>query len=221
MTAPAGLPAALAAFQAEMPTVHKGQKANVGTYSYTYADLADVTAAAMPLLTKHGLSFSTCPRQNTTGGYELAGILLHTSGERLEGALPIQGGNAQALGSAITYMRRYLLGCMTGIVTDDDDDGHRAQHRTPAPAQQAPPPPPEDPWAEPGAPMRTNTRGRLFALFAQKGITEQAEQLAGANHILGMAYTSRSQFTEADAKQLIEALKKRPDVETPLPEEPS
>jgi hypothetical protein len=27
------------------------------------------------------------------------------------------------VGSALTYARRYLLGCMTGIVTDDDDDG--------------------------------------------------------------------------------------------------
>lgn len=118
---------ALAAFQAEMPTVTKTKTAKVptnsgGSYSYTYADLADVTAAAMPLLAKHGLSFVTLPGPNG-----LAGLLLHTSGQRLRAVLPITGVTPQQVGSSLTYMRRYLLGCMTGIVTDDDDDGRVAE----------------------------------------------------------------------------------------------
>lgn len=203
---------ALAAFQAEMPVVHKGNRADVptksgGKYSYTYADLSDVSAAAMPILTKHGLSFSTCPRQ-TERGYELAGLLLHTSGERLEGALPVAGNNPQELGSSLTYMRRYLLGCMTGIVTDDDDDAQSVQ-----PARAA-----KKTAAKPAAdgPIKAATRGRLFALFTQKGIAE-GEQLAGANHILGKAYESRSEFTEADARLLIERLEQRPDAPTGAP----
>jgi hypothetical protein len=123
--------AALIAFQAEMPVVGKNQTATVpmkqgGSYSYTYADLADVTAAATPLLTRHGLAFSCCPRA-TERGYELVGVLLHVSGTRIEGALPLHGNTAQDIGSSLTYMRRYLLGCMTGIVTDNDDDGQASQ----------------------------------------------------------------------------------------------
>jgi hypothetical protein len=123
--------AALIAFQAEMPVVGKNQTATVpmkqgGSYSYTYADLADVTAAATPLLTRHGLAFSCCPRA-TERGYELVGVLLHVSGTRIEGALPLHGNTAQDIGSSLTYMRRYLLGCMTGIVTDNDDDGQLSQ----------------------------------------------------------------------------------------------
>lgn len=105
--------------------------------SYTYADLGDVTAAAMPLLTAHGLAFSCCPRATDKGGYELVGVLTHSAGYAMEGALPLFGNNSQQIGGAITYARRYLLGCMTGIVTDEDDDGASSSgERT----QAAPPP---------------------------------------------------------------------------------
>ena len=119
-----------------MPTVPKTHEADTGTYRYRYADLADVTSAAMPLLTAQGLSFSTCPRY-TEHGYELVGVLLHESGESMEGALPIHGSSAQQLGFAITYARRYLFGCMTGVVTDDDDDGRAASRPPREPRQRA------------------------------------------------------------------------------------
>jgi hypothetical protein len=126
----AKIAAALAGFQAEMPTVTKGKTAKVptkdgGSYSYTYADLADVTAAAMPILTRHGLAFTACPR-HTEHGYELVGRLLHDSGEALDGSLPLHGSTAQQIGSSLTYNRRYLFGCMTGLITDDDNDGAHA-----------------------------------------------------------------------------------------------
>ncbi len=128
------LAAALAAFQAELPVVGKGQTATIPGkdgrtgYSYRYADLADVSSQAMPILAKHGLSFTSRPRRIEGGReYELVGILRHASGESDEGALPLNGRSAQELGSSITYARRYLLGAMTGLVTDEDDDGARAQ----------------------------------------------------------------------------------------------
>lgn len=127
-----GLAAALVAFQAQMPKVAKNKTANVpmkggGSYRYTYADLPDVSDAAMPALTAHGLSFTCSPARCEDGTYELRGILRHVSGESDTGALPLMGRAMQELGSAITYGRRYLLGCMTGIITDDDDDGSIAQ----------------------------------------------------------------------------------------------
>lgn len=126
------LETALVAFQADMPSVHKGQRATIpgkdgrSGYSYRYADLADVAAVAHPLLTKHGLSFTTQPRYVDGAGFVLVGVLRHQGGQRDEGMLPIMGRDAQAIGSSITYARRYLLGCMTGIVTDDDEDGAAA-----------------------------------------------------------------------------------------------
>lgn len=119
------LATALVAFQKELPKVGKDKTAKMGTYSYSYADLASLTHTVLPLLTKHGLSFTAQPRQ-TESGYELAGVLMHEAGDFIEGALPIYGRQPQEIGSAITYARRYLLGCLTGVVTEDDDDGKAA-----------------------------------------------------------------------------------------------
>jgi hypothetical protein len=141
---------ALHLFQAELPRVHKGNRAVVptksgGQYTYTYADLTDVTAAAIPRLHEFGLTFTSRPRLTPSGGYELVGVLRHVSGEYDEGAMPLFGREMQELGGSLTYARRYLLGCMTGIVTDDDEDGAftaspgRTVQEDRPPAAQAPP----------------------------------------------------------------------------------
>lgn len=128
------LNAALATVQSTLPTVAKTKTANIpgknggNGYSYTYADLADITDAILPLLSANGIAWVCLPRA-TANGYELVGTLRHVSGQCVEGALPLWGRQAQELGSSITYARRYLLGCMTGVVTEDDDDGARAAAR--------------------------------------------------------------------------------------------
>lgn len=126
------LAGALVAFQTEMPKVGKNQTATIpgkdgrSGYSYKYADLSDVTNAAGPVMAKHGLAF-TCLPQAGANGYELRGRVVHRSGEFIEGALPIAGRQAQEIGSSLTYLRRYLMGCLLGIVTDEDEDGAIAQ----------------------------------------------------------------------------------------------
>lgn len=127
---------ALAAFQKELPKVGKDKTANIGTYSYKYTDLGTLTHTVIPLLNKHGLTFITAGHQ-TENGYELRGILLHVSGESIEGALPIFGRQPQEIGSSISYNRRYLLSAMTGVVTEDDDDGKAAVKATRTKAEPA------------------------------------------------------------------------------------
>lgn len=197
---------ALAAFQAEMPTVPKSHTATVksdkGSYSYTYAGLADVSEAAMPLLAKHGLSFSTLP-----SGQALVGMLLHESGESLTASLPINGATPQQIGSSLTYMRRYLLGCMTGVVTDDDDDGQLAEQAKPrkrasAPAQRQAPPPPDDD----GNGISKAQLGKIGALMGELGITERAEALGYVKGCIGRDVESRNDLTKAEASKVIESL---------------
>lgn len=120
---------ALAAFQKEMPTVAKDKTANMGTYSYKYADLASLKHQVTPLLVKHGLAFNLSSRRTETG-YEAVGQLLHTSGEMMEASLPIFG-RLQEMGGALTYAHRYLYGMLTGVTTEDDDDGKRAAKAEP------------------------------------------------------------------------------------------
>lgn len=205
----AALAAALAAFQADMPTIPKGQKARVptktgGSYEYTYAGLPAVSEVVMPLLSKHGLSFSVCPRV-TDAHAEVVGILLHKDGGRLEASLPMNGRTPQEIGSALTYARRYLLGCMTGVVTDDDDDGSLAEaaKRTVAAPK----------------PMTPKTRGELFALFDQKGITEE-QQRKGLGRYMGLdgPVGSRSEATEVAAREFIKWLRGQPDVLAATPD---
>lgn len=121
---------ALLAFQAEMPKVGKDKTADTGKYKYKYADLAAVSDAALPLLLKHQLLFTCKGRRTEDGAYELVGTLRHApSGESEESALPLFGRTAQEIGGSITYDRRYLLGIMTGIVTDEDTDAVRGSNQ--------------------------------------------------------------------------------------------
>lgn len=146
----ASLAEALAAFQAEIPTVRKGNTADVksdrGSYSYSYADLSDITEKAMPLLGKHGLSFTAKPTFVADLGFVLVYELRHDSGDFDGGTYPLPNPStpAQQMGSAITYARRYTLCSVTGIAPggDDDDAGaiQQLQYGPPQPRQQQQPP---------------------------------------------------------------------------------
>lgn len=129
---PSPLAAALAVVQEQLPRIAKTETGKVEKdgrllYQYSYADLAGVSAAILPLLGANGLSFTAWP---TLRGerFVLAYTLLHRDGERLDGEYPLKGGTAQAIGSEITYARRYCLCAVTGVAPDaDDDDAAAAQ----------------------------------------------------------------------------------------------
>jgi hypothetical protein len=135
------LAAALAAFQAELPTLIKDEKAKVKgetrdgrSYdrSYGYADLAQVVETVLPVLGKHGLSV-TSKNVFTAEGYMLKVTLLHESGESDTGDWPLPNPGApkvgpQDIGSAMTYGRRYLTLALSGCYPGgEDDDGAKAQ----------------------------------------------------------------------------------------------
>lgn len=139
---PQSLVGALAQIQATMPVVRKGETAEVptksgGKYSYTYADLADVARAVYPILGEVGLAFIAMPTFRDDGKYVLVGELAHDSGDSRTGEFMLPDrGTAQEVGSAISYGRRYLLGCLTGIVTGDQDDDGAAASKRPMREQQ-------------------------------------------------------------------------------------
>lgn len=88
-----------------------------------YADLANVWDACRKPLTDNGLSVTqTFVTKDTT--VLLVTTLRHIKGGTVVSELPViskDPSNPQALGSAITYMRRYALAAMIGVVADDDD----------------------------------------------------------------------------------------------------
>lgn len=205
---------ALAAFQGEMPVVHKSNTATVptkagGQYTYRYADLADVMGAVAPLLSKHGLAFVTLPGTDDNGGGTLTGRLMHASGDELTATLPISGSTPQALGSSLTYMRRYLLGCMTGVATDEDEDGQIAAQTQPEP-QQRPQRPQRRPEPEPAPPLSDGSRDWIYSMLQERGITSATEQLNGMSKVIKRRLQSWEDLTEPDADPIILALNKVP-----------
>jgi hypothetical protein len=132
---------ALSQLQGELPQIKKTKTAKIkyqnkdtgewSSHEYSYADLGDVVEDVGPLLAKHGLAFHCGPSVNPADRREmlLHWALLHESGEEKTGEWPLGPVNQkpQALGSAITYGRRYCFTAATNIVLEDDDDGQRAQ----------------------------------------------------------------------------------------------
>ncbi len=122
---------ALSGAQAAMKPPKKAKTAKLGTYSYHYADLADVIEAAREPLSKNGLACVQSMLQRD-GHIVLRSVLMHESGEWIASEYPIAAyAKPQEQGSAITYGRRYTLTALLGIAAEDDDDGAAAQEAQP------------------------------------------------------------------------------------------
>lgn len=87
-----------------------------------YADLASVVDAAREPLANNGLAVVQGVA-TTEKGVRVSTLLMHASGQWIKSELdvPAMKLDAQGLGSATTYGRRYGLSAMVGIAPDDDD----------------------------------------------------------------------------------------------------
>lgn len=125
----AKLAAALCKAQAAMEGAKKDSENP--HFKNAYADLASVWDAVRKPLTDSGLSVVQFPRTNGNG-VEIETTLLHVSGEFMCDVLwvPCSKNDAQGLGSAITYGRRYALMAVAGIApVDDDGNAAVASHK--------------------------------------------------------------------------------------------
>ena len=118
------LAAALSKAQAQMQTAKKG--AENPHFRSKYADLASVWEACRAALTAHGLSVLQSPRMTfngTTGLVEVETRLMHSSGQWMADTItvPVSKLDAQGVGSAVTYARRYALAAFVSVAPDDDD----------------------------------------------------------------------------------------------------
>jgi hypothetical protein len=94
-----------------------------------YADLPTIRDATIPILAKHGLSVTQFTRVREGQTLVLVTRLSHSGGGFIEGEypLPYQVDKPQAMGSAMTYARRYGLAAMCGIAAEEDDDANAAE----------------------------------------------------------------------------------------------
>ena len=160
------LPAAFVAAQSAFERAKKDK--DNPFFKSVYAELASVLDACTAALTKNGFAIIQ-PVVAVNGEAYLLTRLIHKSGEWLQSSVPLttldsikntvadtpapsaglgvgdegkkkKSPGVQALGSEITYMRRYCLSSLLGIAADDDDDGNAAiavqqQHQKSAPAK--------------------------------------------------------------------------------------
>lgn len=119
---------ALVKFNSEVNKIAKD--ADNPFFKNNYATLDTIIDEIRPILSKHGLSIMQIPSgdgQNVT----LKTLLLHESGEWLESdeltMKPVKN-DPQAVGSCITYARRYSLAAFLSLNTGEDDDGNDATY---------------------------------------------------------------------------------------------
>ena len=94
-----------------------------------YADLGSVVRAIKDPFADNGLSYTQFPICDGESAGVIT-VLMHKSGEwmRSSYSIPLVKRDAQAVGSCITYARRYALQAIAGIPADDDD-GNQASER--------------------------------------------------------------------------------------------
>ena len=121
------LATALAAAQAEMKNATLN-KVNPH-FKSKYADLAMIRDTVTPALAKNGIAVvqGTDTEENTIVVFTR---LIHKSGQWIESRFPIPYDKPQAMGSGITYGRRYTLAAVTNIAAEEDDDGNAANEKT-------------------------------------------------------------------------------------------
>lgn len=87
-----------------------------------YADLSSIWDACRAPLSKNGIAVIQSPA-TSDGQVSITTLLAHSSGQWIKDSVavtPVKA-DAQGIGSAVTYLRRYSLAAMVGVAPEDDD----------------------------------------------------------------------------------------------------
>lgn len=171
---------ALAAVQGLLTPAVK--ETNNPFYDKKYANLESVWQSCRQLLADNGLTVMQSGIENSERNFDrmvpkfneksktlidtlvicevvtLETLISHSSGQWKRGLMgcTIVDSNPQKVGGAVTYLRRYGLAAMLGIVTDDDD-GEAAMGRSGSAKSKAKTPAPRRQAAAPAAKTATST----------------------------------------------------------------
>lgn len=186
------LSAAIAALQSDIESPKMTKTAKVEStrrsYSYKYAGLDGVMSAAKPVLNKAGISVMHF--NWAYGQFMWVVCRIQLGDEFAHSAWPVSSNwsaaQQQAIGSAMTYGRRYTVLGLLAIVAEEDDDGAGAQGDEPErPRQQqrppeqksAPdlPPPPPPPSEQPAA--KRSTRQKLSPAELNEAVEKARDEI--------------------------------------------
>lgn len=124
---------AFSKFQKDKPQLIRdsrvsGSLKDGGTLEYQFASLPYIQKNIDPVLSKHGLSYYWSQEKKDDFlcvTCHLRHILGHEITDTLQAPADDSGkkNKVQAIGSTVSYLRRYTLSNITGVSADQDDDG--------------------------------------------------------------------------------------------------
>lgn len=121
--------AAMARMQIELPSIAERGK---GHGNITFAKMEDINDVVKPIMKEHGFAVSF--RVDHEGSMiKITGVLMHQGGHREETSMVLPSDTSgsknavQAVGSSVSYGKRYVMSALLNITTrGEDDDGHAA-----------------------------------------------------------------------------------------------
>lgn len=190
-------PLAKALVAAQMATEAVKKASTNPAFKAKYADLSVVVEAVVPALNKSGVSVLQFPAFNGEL-VSVATTLLHETGSSVTATLHLRPSklDAQGVGSAITYARRYSLMAMTGAAPEDDDGAAASGPREPAPHREPP---------KPAAPTLAERANRLESAMRAKAGDPDAVQKV---YDLGAGLCAELDAKDPDRLAELEALLK-------------
>ena len=131
------------AFLKAQKALKKAQKDGTNPHFHSkFPTFESVWDACMPSFHENDLMVVQRP-EGSANGVTVHTMVLHVSGEFMEDALNMpcaKPNDPQAVGSALTYGRRYGLEAMAGIVREDDDAEAATNHTEVRATKPQPPP---------------------------------------------------------------------------------
>lgn len=122
--------AAVVALQSEINNPKKSKQG----HGYKYAELAQIIELSRDPLATNGLAVAQYCTAIDGQSY-LVTQMIHSSGQWLRGYYPLEKAgmravnDAQQMGAAMTYARRYNLAAMLGVAQEDDDAASLSNQR--------------------------------------------------------------------------------------------
>jgi len=182
---------ALHAFQSNLPEVKldatvKVQTKAGGSYNFKYATYANIVKTVLPSLIENDMAFT-----QTFGDGCLVTSLFHISGESIVSKIPINldGCTMQEIGSRISYLKRYSLSAILGIVAEEDDDANIADGNSYQKNK------PEQSGKNLQGEITKPQKGKLWAMMKNNGMDDKQA---------GAFFAFKNPTTKNDASEFIE-----------------
>lgn len=169
-------------------------------FNSKYADLAEIIDCTAKALSENGLAIVQAPLGvGDDNKVRVETAIYHSSGQWMkhETCTFVAKNDAQAIGSATTYLRRYSLQAVLNVAADSDDDGNSAVGTTQKDRQST-----STDKSDKDGPALNPTQVRAFWSAVKAGSKSEAEVRSYLKDTLGIPDADKCPKTELAGKIL-------------------